>query len=292
VSTVQALQRPAAPARIHFRRISPLLALGLLVLLAIFLFSVVGGVVIDSDYAEVGALLPRQAPSGERLLGTDSQGRDVLSVLILSTPQTLMIGLAAGVVGVGIGVILGLLSGFFPGIIDNVIRTFTDVFITIPGIALLVVIATNVRSIDVATMAAIVASLAWRFPARAIRAQTLSLRERGYVQIARLNGVGGLELVIREVLPNLLPYIAASFVSTVSQSILATIGLEALGLGPQNEYTLGMMIYWAQFYGAILRGLWWWWLPPIGVIVLIFVGLLLTSAGLDELVNTRLRRAA
>ena len=92
-------------------------------------------------------------------------------------------------------------------------------------------------------------------------------------------------------LPNLLPYIAASFVTAVSQAILATIGLEALGLGPQNELTLGMMIYWAQYYGAILRGLWWWWSRPIAVIVIIFVGLLLTSAGMDELVNTRLRRS-
>ena len=117
------------------------------------------------------------------------------------------------------------------------------------------------------------------------------MRERGYVQVARLNGVGDLELILKEVLPNLLPYIAASFVATVSWAILATIGLEALGLGPQNEYTLGMMIYWAQFYGAILRGFWWWWAPPIVMIVLIFVGLFFTSAGLDQLVNTRLRRA-
>jgi peptide/nickel transport system permease protein len=258
---------------------------------ALVLFGVVGALLIDQDNARVGAFLPREAPSAEHVFGTDSQGRDVLAVLILSTPQTLVIGLAAGVVGVGIGTVLGLLSGFFPGIIDTTIRTVTDVFITIPGIALLVVIATNVRSIDVATMAVIVASLAWRFPARAIRAQTLSLRERGYVQVARLNGVGGLELVLREVMPNLLPYIAASFVSTVSQSILATIGLEALGLGPQNEFTLGMMIYWAQFYGAILRGFWWWWMPPIVIIILIFVSLLLTSAGLDQFVNTRLRRS-
>jgi len=272
-------------------RINWLLVSGLVVMLGLILFGVVGGMIIDKSFAEVGAFLPRMAPDAERLLGTDSQGRDVLSVLILSTPNTLLIGLIAGTVGVGVGVILGLLSGFFGGIIDGVIRTVTDVFVTIPGIALLVVIATNVRSINVAIMALIVASLAWRFPTRAIRAQTLSLRERGYVQIARLNGVGGLELVLREVLPNLLPYIAASFVSTVSQSILATIGLEALGLGPQNEYTLGMMIYWAQFYGAILRGFWWWWMPPIVVIVLIFVGLLLTSSGLDDLVNTRLRRS-
>lgn len=291
MTTVTILEKPVSRRRWRIGRVNPLLASGLALIAAIFLFGVLGSVLIDQDNADVGAFIPRQPPSAEHVLGTDSQGRDVLAVLILSTPQTLMIGLIAGVVGVGLGAVLGLLSGFFPGIIDNVIRTVTDVFITIPGIALLVVIATNVRSIDVATMAIIVASLAWRFPARAIRAQTLSLRERGYVQIARLNGVGGLELVLREVLPNLLPYIAASFVSTVSQSILATIGLEALGLGPQNEYTLGMMIYWAQFYSAILRGLWWWWMPPIGVIVLIFVALLLTSAGLDELVNTRLRRA-
>ena len=292
MASVQALPQPSPGFRVTFGRMNALLIIGLIIMLALILFGVVGALVVDQSYAEVGAFLPRLAPDAERWLGTDSQGRDVFTVLILSTPNTLLIGLVAGTVGVGVGVILGLVSGFFGGIIDGVIRTVTDVFITIPGIALLVVIATNVRSINVAIMALIVASLAWRFPARAIRAQTLSLRERGYVQIARLNGVGGLELVIKEVLPNLLPYIAASFVSTVSQSILATIGLEALGLGPQNEYTLGMMIYWAQFYGAILRGFWWWWLPPIVIIVLIFIGLLLTSSGLDDLVNTRLRRSA
>ncbi|NOG48233.1 MAG: ABC transporter permease [Chloroflexi bacterium] len=133
----------------------------------------------------------------ERLLGTDSQGRDVLAVLVYSTPQTLLMGVIAGVVGIGIGTVLGLLAGFFGGWIDLVIRTLTDVFITIPGIAILIVIATNVRQMDVATMSLIVASLAWRFPARAIRAQTLSLRERGYIQIARLSGVSGLARVSR-----------------------------------------------------------------------------------------------
>jgi peptide/nickel transport system permease protein len=140
-------------------------------------------------------------------------------------------------------------------------------------------------------MALIIAALAWRYPARAIRSQTLSLRERSYVQIARLNGMGGLEIVVKEVLPNLLPYIAASFVATVSIAMLSAIGLEALGLGPQNVPTLGMMIYWAQFYSAILRGFWWWWAPPIVVIILIFVGLLFISSGLDQLVNTKLRKA-
>lgn len=272
-------------------RLNRLLTAGLLILLGLVLFSTIGPLVINQEHAQVGAFLPKLPPSNEHWLGTDTQGRDVLAELVLATPQTLKIGLIAGAVGLSIGVLLGLLSGYFSGPIDTVIRVATDVFITIPGIALLVVIATNMRTMTVGLMALVVASLAWRFPTRAIRAETLSLRERAYVQVAKLNGVEGLELVVKEILPNLLPYIAASFVTTVSQAILATIGLEALGLGPQNEYTLGMMIYWAQFYGAILRGFWWWWMPPILIIVLIFVGLLFTSAGLDQVVNTRLRRA-
>lgn len=278
-------------AVLYFLRRNPLLTIGLLMMLAIILFSVLGPVVFNPKNANVGAFMPNLPPSGQHWLGTDTQGRDVLTTVILATPQTLKIGLLAGAVGITVGALLGLISGYFHGVVDTVIRTITDVFITVPGIAILVVVATNVRTMDTALLAIIVASIAWRFPARAIRAQVLSLREQTWVEVAKLNGVGGLELVVTELLPNLLPYIAASFVAAVSAAILATIGLEALGLGPQNEFTLGMMIYWAQFYGAILRGFWWWWGPPIAVIVFIFVSLLFMSAGMDELVNTRLRRS-
>ena len=276
---------------LHFVRRNPLLTIGLLIMLAIVLFSVLGPAVVSPKFANVGAFVPKLPPSSQHLLGTDTQGRDVLATTILATPQTLKIGLLAGAVGIALGALLGLISGYFHGMVDTVIRTITDVFITVPGIAILVIVATNVRTMDTGLLAIIVASIAWRFPARAIRAQVLSLREQTWVEVAKLNGVSGLELVVTELLPNLLPYIAASFVAAVSQAILATIGLEALGLGPQNEFTLGMMVYWAQYYGAILRGFWWWWGPPIAVIVIIFVGLLFTSAGMDELVNTRLRRS-
>ncbi len=280
-----------ARAGLRFLSRNPLLTAGLLIMLAIALFSLVGPVAVNPKNANVGAFVPKLRPSGQHWLGTDPQGRDVLATVILATPQTLKIGLLAGAVGIGLGALLGLISGYFRGAADTIIRTITDVFITVPGIAILVVVATNVRTMDTGLMAIIVASIAWRFPARAIRAQVLSLREQTWVEVAKLNGVGGLEMVVTELLPNLLPYIAASFVGTVSHAILATIGLEALGLGPQNEFTLGMMVYWAQYYGAILRGFWWWWGPPIVVIVVIFVGLLFTSAGMDEFVNSRLRRS-
>lgn len=287
------MANPSIVQRSRFRlnQFDPTLTAGLIILGIVLLFSISGSVFFDPKSAEVGANLPKLLPSGEHWLGTDTQGRDVMASLALATPQTLKIGFLAGIVGLAIGVTLGLISGFFPGPIDTVIRTTTDVLNTIPGLAILIVVATLMREMTVELMALIIAALAWRYPARAVRAQTLSLRERAYVEIARLNGVGGMEIIVKEVLPNLLPYIAASFVATVSQATLSSIGLEALGLGPQNTMTLGMMIYWAQFYAAILRNMWWWWTPPIVVIVLIFVGLYFTSAGLDQLVNTRLRRA-
>jgi peptide/nickel transport system permease protein len=128
------------------------------------------------------------------------------------------------------------------------------------------------------------------YPTRTIRSQVLTIRERSYVQLARFSGMNGPEIIVKELAPNLLPYLAASFVGAVSAAILASIGLEALGLGPQNEPTLGMTIYWSLYYTSILRNLWWWWVPPIVVIVVIFVGLFLISAGLDQIANPRLRQ--
>lgn len=261
---------------------------GVLLLALIILSAVIGPLLVDPTQARVGATIPRSPPTAQHWLGTDGQGRDMLTALALAMPQTLKIGLIAGLISLSVGVALGLIAGFIGGILDTVIRIASDVMMTIPGIAILVLVASNVREMTVELMAVIVASLSWMIAARTIRAQTLSLRERGYVQIARLNGSSGVKLIFVEVLPNLLPFIAASFVIAVSNAMLATIGLEALGLGPQKDLTLGMTIYWAQFYGAIIRGMWWWWGPPIIAIALIFIGLMLTSAGMDGVVNKRL----
>jgi peptide/nickel transport system permease protein len=269
-------------------RANPPLLAGLVILGAIGLLALLGPLFADATLAQVGAVPPRRPPSAAHWLGTDAQGRDLLTVMALAMPQTLRIGLVAGLISLGVGVTLGLIAGFVGGVVDTVIRTASDVMMTIPGVAVLVLVAANVRVMTVDLMAAIVAALSWMVAARTIRAQTLSVRERGYVQVARLNGLGGLPLILIEVLPNLLPYVAASFVITVGQAMLATIGLEALGLGPQTELTLGMTIYWAQFYGAVIRGMWWWWGPPIAALAAIFIGLLLASAGMDRVVNKRI----
>ena len=119
----------------------------------------------------------------------------------------------------------------------------------------------------------------------------LTLRERADVQMAKMSGMKWYEIIFRELMPNLLPYLAASFVGSVAAAVLASVGLEILGLGPQNEPTLGMTIYWAFSFNALIRGLWWWWVMPIVFFVLLFISLFLISKGLDEVANPRLRRA-
>ncbi len=269
-------------------RLTGSLVAGFVILAIVLLFSLLGPFFVDMGLAQVAEVPPSLPPSSEYLLGTDSQGRDMLAVMISAIPQTLRMGLIAGLVGVSIGLLLGLLSGFFGGPLDAVIRTLADSLMTVPGIAILLVIASNIESMTVEVMALTVAALAWMYPTRTIRAQVLSIRERPYMAVARANGESELEVLFREVMPNLLPYVAASLVASINGAILATVGLESLGLGAQNVHTLGTIIYWARRYSAILRGQWWWWAPPILVISFIFIGLFLISMGLDRFANPTL----
>ena len=270
----------------------PQLVAGLAVVFVVVAFGPVGSLFVDTDLSRVGSAPANLTPTVDHLLGTDAAGRDLLAVMVAGTPLTLWVGFVAGVVGLGIGTILGFVAGYFGGWIDTVIRGAADVLMTIPGLLFLVVLATSLHTtVTVNMMALVVASLAWMIPTRTIRSQVLSMRETGYVQVARLSGLGDLEIIARELLPNLLPYLAASFVSAVGAAVLASIGLEALGLGPQNEPTLGMTIYWALYYTSLLRSVWWWWAPPMVIIVLIFVGLFLVSMGLDRIANPRMWKA-
>lgn len=271
-------------------RISGILLLGLGILAAVVLFGLIGPMFADAVNAQVGAVRPRRPPDAEYFLGTDSQGRDMWTLLIYATPNTLKMGLIAGFIGVGAGTVLGLVAGHFGGWIDAVIRVVSDALLTVPAIAILVIIAGNIDRMSTFVMALVVASLGWMFTTRTVRAQVLSVREKAYVEVARVNGEGPWEILFTEIMPNIMPYVVASFVGTVSGSILAVIGLEALGLGALEEMTLGNTIYWAQQSSAVLRGYWWWWGPPIVMIALIFIGLFLTSVGFDRFANPRLAR--
>lgn len=280
------------PALRYLRR-NPSLALGLALLLALALFLVVGHFVVDTEDARPLSAPALRPPSADYLFGTDRQGRDLLAVMIAGTPLTLRIGFVAGFIGVGLGTVLAFVAAYYRGLTDTVIRGVADIGLTVPGLLVLIVIAVSIKgTLSVNQMAIVVASLAWLYPTRTIRAQVLSLRERGYVEVARLSGMSGPAIIFFELMPNLLPYLAATLVNSVSAAILASIGLEVLGLGPIDAPTLGMTLYWVNFNAAMINGWWWWWLAPTVIILTVFLGLFFLTVGLDEIANPRLRRSA
>ncbi len=273
-----------------YLRRNPQLAVGVGMLVLLALFGVVGPYVVDTAQAAPSSVVDNVPPSAEYPFGTDGQGRNLFAALVVGVPQTLWVGLVAGLIGVGVGTLLGFIAGFFGGFVDNVIRVIVDSLLTIPALLILVSIASTIRGfITVDLIAFVVGSLAWMGPARSIRAQVLSMRERSYVDVARFSGQGRWGIIFRELMPNMLAFLLAGFVSSISAAVLADIGLEVLGLGPQNTPTVGMTIYWSIYYGAIQSGEWWWWGVPSVILAWLFFGLYFASTGLDELANPRRR---
>lgn len=268
------------------------LLFGLILLGIIVLFAGGGRLVWDVSQAAPLSGRPNRHPSWDHPLGTDRQARDLLAVMIVGTPKTVYIGFLAGLIGVVIGTVLALIAAYYGGIVDGFIRSVVDVGLTIPTILVLIMLAVGLHaSLSINQMALVVASLAWLYPTRTIRAQVLTIRERAYVQIARLSGAKPRQIIFAEIMPNLLPYLAATFVGSVSSAVLVAVGLEVIGLGSLDSNTLGTTLYWVQYYAALLHGLWWWFLPPVLIIIVLFVGLFSVAAGLDELANPRTRRA-
>lgn len=284
-------RREWVQAALRYCKRNPSLVIGLVLLLLLLFSSFIGRLFVDIEAARPVSVRPLQPPSWELPFGSDKQGRDLFAVMVAGTPLTLRIGLIAGFMGVGIGAFIGFVSAYYGGWLDTILRGIVDVGLTIPGLMVLIVVAMMVTSaLTVNQMALVVGALAWLFPARTIRAQVLTLRERSYVQVARLSGMPGSHIIVKEILPNLLPYLASSFVIAVSAAVLASIGLEVLGLGPMDDPTIGMTLFWINYNAAVINGWWWWWLPPIVVIGLLFISLFLISLGLDEVANPRLRR--
>lgn len=262
---------------------------GVLLLLALFLFGYIGSRMISPKMADMGAAPLNLRPSAEHPLGTDGLGRDMFAVMVIGIPNTFKIGFLAGAVGVFIGTLIGLFAGYYKGYADTIFSSFADVMLVIPTLAILITVSAYVRVVTVELMAVIVGLLSWPLPARLIRAQTLSLRDRLFVDVARLSGQNDFEIIIFQILPNLTAFLAASFVGAVSSGILASVGLEVLGLGPQNVPTIGRTLYYAFNYSALFKGMWWWWGPPVVTLAIIFTGLFQMSISLDKYANPRLR---
>ncbi|MEM1360815.1 MAG: ABC transporter permease [Pseudomonadota bacterium] len=280
---------------------NPKLIWGLVLLLSIIALGILGRMFWDTDMVFTGSGMPRQGPVGvENMrgqigtwahpLGTDVTGKDILALLIVGAPNSLYVGVLASLIGMSIGIFLGFSAGFLGGRTDDVIRVGSDVMITIPPLLILVVFQAAYGDISLTIMAVLIACFVWQSPTRLIRAQVLSMRESGYVQMARLSGASTGHIMFKEMLPNLVPYLFGSFIANVTTSIVTAVGLEVLGLGPQRIPTLGRVIYDAINSGALIQNLWWWWGIPTALLAVMFIGLLMVNLGLDEVSNPRLRK--
>ena len=263
--------------------------IGAIIVLALLTVAVGGNLVVDPTQRRTGSFPARLPPGSEALLGTDSLGRSIAIQMSEAVPKSVQVGLIAASVGTLLGALIGFASGYFGGIVDALLRILIDVFLAIPSLLFLILIASLLRGVSVQSMGLIIGAFAWAPPARQVRAQVLSLKERAFVQVSRLSGMSGPEIIFRELMPHMLPWLGANFVNAFLAAVLAESALSLLGLGPQREMTLGMMIYWALSYSAILQNLWWWWLTPVLALMLLFLSLYLIHLGFDEVSNPRLR---
>jgi peptide/nickel transport system permease protein len=268
------------------------LAVGLLILLGLVLFTVIGLLTVNPKHAYPLAVATKQAPSFKYPFGTDFFGRNMLVAMVVGLWQTAVIGVVAGGLGTMIGVVLGFVSAYFGGWIDSTIRTVCQILTPIPVLLIQVVVAGSLdkRDVTIITMALIVVMLAWMGPTLVIRSQVLTMKERQFVSVAKLSGVSDLGIIFKEILPNLLPFIAAAFVGQVFSAVFASFYLAVLGLGPLREPLLGNIIWAANLQGAFFNGWWWWPIAPSIAMILILGSLALINMGLDELANPRVRR--
>lgn len=263
------------------------LRVGLSIVAFFVLLGVVGPFFVDDPNRTSD--LPLVGPSGAHLLGTTNTGQDVFKQLVVSTRGSLTVGLVVGVVATAVSIVIGVVGAYAGGRSDEGLSLVSNVFLVLPSLPLIILVTDYMESSGAATIAIIIALTSWAGSARVLRAQTLSLRNRDYVDAARVSGEPAWRIMAFEVLPNLLPIIAAQFVFAVIGGILTEAALSFLGLGGSGSW--GTMLYFAQNAQALSLGAWWWFVPPGLCIAILGAGLALINFSLDELINPRLRVA-
>jgi peptide/nickel transport system permease protein len=228
-------------------------------------------------------------PSGDHWLGTDRFGRDVLGLVLIALPVSLTVAFLAGALSTLLGAVIGMVAGYKGGKTDSTLRTITDMFIVIPSLPLIIVLAANTRNLGSVKLALVLALFSWPFAARVIRTQVMSLRERPYVELSRMTNLSDRQIVFGDILPNMAPFIAIGFAQASVGAAFALVGLTILGLGPSSQMDLGRMISEALGYGVISLGKELIFAVPVILLILLFLGLALISQGMEEYFNPRLR---
>lgn len=233
-----------------------------------------------------------QPPSWTHPFGTTQTGQDIFSQILVGTRGVLLVGLVAALVATFLSIVVGVTAGYLGGIGDDVLSSLSNVFLVIPGLPLIIIVASFLPETSDLVIAFVIGLTAWAWGARVLRAQTLSLRSRDYVQAARATGESTWRIVVFELLPNLTAVIASGFIGTVIFAVLAEITLAFIGVADISHWNWGTVLFWAQSNQALAQGAWWWFVPAGLCIALLGTSLALINFGIDEFVNPRLRTSA
>ena len=232
--------------------------------------------------------LGAQAPSAEHLLGTTPKGQDVLALTMWGARSSLLVGFVVGLAATAIGLLVGLSSAYFGGRADNVLSLLTNVFLLIPGLPLLVILAAFLPT-GMVTVILVLTFTGWAGSARVLRSQALSIRGKDFVSAAIVTGERRAWVMFREILPNMASIVMITLIGSVIFGIGAQAGLEFLGLGDVSVVSWGTNLYWASNDGALMSGTWWAFVPSGAAIALVAFALALINYGVDEVTNPRLR---
>ncbi|HHU68827.1 MAG TPA: ABC transporter permease [Thermoanaerobacterales bacterium] len=261
------------------------------IILGIFIFlAIFGPIIYPYDPMQFGTAKDVMAPPGPgRILGSDDMGRDVLGGLISGTRISLAVGILATIISMVVGTIIGVASGYYGGRTDAILMRFTDMFLVIPWLPLMLVLAAILGS-SIWNIILVIGLTSWAGTARVVRAQALSIKERQFVERAKSIGADDRHIMVKHILPNVFPLVFANTILVSAVAILSETTLSFLGMGDPTHPSWGMMLHFAFESGAASVGAFWFLLPPGLCVVAVVLAFTFLGYAFDEILNPKLER--
>jgi peptide/nickel transport system permease protein len=265
------------------------LLVGLTIIILFLLLAVFGPMLAQNKPFAYANPAGAEPPSSKYWFGTTFFGQDIFSQIVNGLRSTFLVGVIGGGLGTLLGMLIGFVAGYRGGIVDEILNVLTNIVLVIPTLAVLLIIAAYLQVRSITTECLFIGFTAWPWAARAIRAQTFSLRTRDFIDLAKLSGMKASKIIMTEIAPNMMSYLVMTFILQFGGAILIAATLDFIGLGPTNAVSLGLIMQYSVLWGALQFGMWWWFIPP-GLAITAIVGALYTmNVGLDEVFNPKLR---
>ena len=274
---------------IYFALKNNKLKVGLSIVLLFLLLTIIGPFLTDYELNAFSAGPLSNPPSPEYWFGTTVFGQDVYTQFVYGLRSTFIVGVIGGGLATSIGLLIGFIAGYRGGIVDELLNMLTNIVLVIPAFAILLIIAAYLDVRGILMESVLIGLINWTWTARAVRAQTFSLRSREFIDMARMSGVKPLRIIFTEIAPNMMSYLLMALILQFGGAILFAATLDFIGLGPTQGISLGLMMNYAVLWGALQFGSWWWFVPPGFAIMAIVGSLYIMNVGLDEVFNPKLR---